>query len=128
MTISAEEYFKKLDNTKTVKLPSGVDFEIRKVQARELIGGPMPFSEKSDLKGVDEEDLQKKWQKMTPEKQKEQLEFTNFLIEKALISPKLTSEQIDNIPPEDYNTLIGEVTEFSFGKISNVSPTKGATT
>lgn len=128
MGISAEEYFNKVGAKKDVELPSGVTFTIRKVQGRELLGEPMPFSSKTDLKGVDDEKLEEQWQNMDPQKQKQTIEFNNTLIHKALVEPKLTKEQIDDIPPEDYNFLATEVTSFSFGKIQDVDPTKGTTT
>jgi len=122
MAITAEEYFKKVGNTKEVTLPSGSKFKIRKIQARELVGQPMPFSSKEDLKGIDTEKQQEIWSRMTPEEQKKQTEFCDFMILRAVIEPEINENNINDIPDEDYNKLLEYVSDFSFGRVKDVSP------
>jgi hypothetical protein len=115
MSIDVNEYFEKVNETKDVELESGYVFKIRKITTRDLINEQLPLMSNQDLTNTNEEKKQIIWQEMTKEEKENQMEFNNMLIEKALVEPIMTREQVRNIPDADYFVLLNEVTEYSLG-------------
>ena len=122
MAIKADEYFKKANPTKEVTLPSGSVFLLRRIQSRELLEMNMPFSSKEDLSGLSKEKQELVWKKMDTKQKKEQVVFCEFMVVLSVVEPKITQENIKNIPDTDYTSLLDQITDFSFGRVKKISP------
>ena len=116
--INKEEYFDVKEATKKVPLPSGYEFEIKKINPHELITESFPLKSTMDLTNTSDEKKAIIWDEMSSEEKQKQMDFNTMLIEKALIDPVLTNEEVNILFKKrsaDYFALLSEVTSFSLG-------------
>ena len=120
MIISAEEYNKRINETETITLPGGAEFELRKnVNARKLAVKFLPLI--NDISKNADEKNAARISKMTDEQIDQSIMMDDFMLIAAVENPKLSLVReagkvcIDDIPNLDYKFLIEKMTEISYG-------------
>ncbi len=120
---NVEEFYKKAKTKKTIKLPSGFIFEIRKINVRDY-GANIPLKTLDDIVKKSDEKEAIQFSKMSSEQKQEAMKINNWLICDGVINPPISlceeagKVYIGDLSDDDYFFLLNEILNFSRGEIS----------